>query len=415
MTRPLEIFIGLRYTRSKRKNHFISFISFTSMAGIILGITALITVLSVMNGFGKELRDRILGVVSHVTVTGVGDRLDDWQAVKKEIASTKYVIGTAPFIVGQGMLANGQRVAGIVVRGVLPETEKEVSQLAEKMEKGKLADLKSGEFSIIIGHELSWKLALQVGDSVSLVIPQALVTAAGLVPRFRRFKVVGIFKIGMYEYDSGLALIHMDDAAKLFNLQDRVSGLRLKLENMDLAPYVAASLEDKTKGKYLTQDWTREHANFFRALRIEKRMMLIILLLIVAVAAFNIVSTLVMVVTDKQSDIAILRTLGMSPKSIMGIFIVQGTLIGVIGTILGVISGVALALNVEEAVKFIEQILGITFLAADIYYITDLPSDIHWQDVIFIAGASLVMGIVATIYPAWRASKVQPAQALRYE
>ena len=415
MIRPLEIFIGLRYTRSKRKNHYISFISFTSMAGIILGITALITVLSVMNGFGKELRDRILGVVSHVTVTGVGDRLDNWQDVKKEIANTRYVVGAAPFIVGQGMLANGQRVAGIVVRGVLPETEKEVSQLARKMEQGKLADLKAGEFSIIIGHELSWKLALQVGDSVSLIIPQALVTAAGLVPRFRRFKVVGIFKIGMYEYDSGLALIHMDDAAKLFNIQDRVSGLRLKLDDMDLAPFVAASIEDKTSGKYLTQDWTREHANFFRALRIEKRMMLIILLLIVAVAAFNIVSTLVMVVTDKQSDIAILRTLGMSPKSIMGIFVVQGTLIGVTGTILGVISGVALAMNVEEAVKFLEQILGITFLAADIYYITDLPSDIHWQDVIVIASASLVMGIVATIYPAWRASKVQPAEALRYE
>jgi len=300
MIRPLEIFIGLRYTRSKRKNHYISFISFTSMAGIILGITALITVLSVMNGFGKELRDRILGVVSHVTVTGVGDRLDDWQAVKKEIASTKHIIGAAPFIVGQGMLANGQRVAGIVVRGVLPEIEKEVSQLAGKMKEGRLADLKPGEFSIIIGYELSWKLALQVGDSVSLVIPQALVTAAGLVPRFRRFKVVGIFKIGMYEYDSGLALIHMDDAAKLFNIQDRVSGLRLKLDDMDLAPFVAASIEDKTRGKYLTQDWTREHSNFFRALRIEKRMMLIILLLIVAVAAFNIVSTLVMVVTDKH-------------------------------------------------------------------------------------------------------------------
>jgi len=415
MIRPLEIFIGLRYTRSKRKNHYISFISFTSMAGIILGITALITVLSVMNGFGKELRDRILGVVSHLTVTGVGDRLDDWQAVKKEIASTEHVIGAAPFIVGQGMLANGQRVAGIVVRGVLPEIEKEVSQLAGKMKEGRLADLKPGEFSIIIGYELSWKLALQVGDSVSLVIPQALVTAAGLVPRFRRFKVVGIFKIGMYEYDSGLALIHMDDAAKLFNIQDRVSGLRLKLDDMDLAPFVAASIEDKTRGKYLTQDWTREHSNFFRALRIEKRMMLIILLLIVAVAAFNIVSTLVMVVTDKQSDIAILRTLGMSPKSIMAIFVVQGTLIGVIGTVLGVISGVALALNVEEAVKFIEQMMGITFLAADIYYITDLPSDIHWQDVVVIAGASLVMGIVATIYPAWRASKVQPAEALRYE
>lgn len=415
MIRPLEIFIGLRYTRSKRKNHYISFISFTSMAGIILGITALITVLSVMNGFGKELRDRILGVVSHVTVTGVGDRLDDWQAVKKEIASTKHVIGAAPFIVGQGMLANGQRVAGIVVRGVLPETEKEVSQLAGKMKEGVLDDLKPGEFSIIIGYELSWKLALQVGDSVSLVIPQALVTAAGLVPRFRRFKVVGIFKIGMYEYDSGLALIHIDDAAKLFNIQDRVSGLRLKLDDMDLAPFVAASIEDKTRGKYLTQDWTREHSNFFRALRIEKRMMLIILLLIVAVAAFNIVSTLVMVVTDKQSDIAILRTLGMSPKSIMGIFVVQGTLIGVIGTILGVISGVALAMNVEEAVKFLEQMMGITFLAADIYYITDLPSDIHWQDVVIIAGASLVMGIVATIYPAWRASKVRPAEALRYE
>lgn len=415
MIRPLEIFIGLRYTRSKRRNHFISFISFTSMAGIILGIMALITVLSVMNGFGKELRDRILGVVSHVTVTGVGDRLDNWENVKKEIANTPNVIGAAPFIIGQGMLANGQRVSGVVVRGVLPEIEPEVSLLAEKMEKGALTDLKPGEFSIIIGHELSWKLALDVGDSVSLVIPQALVTPAGLLPRFRRFKVVGIFKIGMYEYDSGLALIHMDDAAKLFRLQDRVSGLRLKLTNMDLAPYVSANIEDTTKGKYLTQDWTKEHANFFRALRIEKRMMFVILLLIVAVAAFNIVSTLVMVVTDKQSDIAILRTLGMSPASIMRIFIIQGTLIGVIGTILGVVSGITLALNVEQAVHLLEQMLGFTFLAADVYYITDLPSDIHLQDVVVIACSSLVMSVLATIYPAWRASKIQPAEALRYE
>lgn len=415
MIRPLEIFIGLRYTRSKRRNHFISFISFTSMAGIILGITALITVLSVMNGFGKELRDRILGVVSHVTVTGVGDRLDNWENVKKEVSKTNNVIGAAPFIVGQGMLANGQRVGGVVVRGVLPDIEPEVSQLAGKMEKGKLSDLKPGEFGIVIGHELSWKLALDVGDSVSLVIPQALVTPAGLMPRFRRFKVTGIFKIGMYEYDSGLALIHMDDAAKLFRLQNRVSGLRLKLTNMDLAPFVSARIEDETKGKYITRDWTKEHANFFRALRIEKRMMLIILLLIVAVAAFNIVSTLVMVVTDKQADIAILRTLGMSPASIMGVFVVQGTLIGVVGTILGVICGIALAVNVEAAVHYLEQLLGFTFLAADVYYITDLPSDIHWQDVVIIACSSLVMGVIATIYPAWRASKVQPAQALRYE
>jgi len=415
MIRPLEIFIGLRYTRSKRRNHFISFISFTSMAGIILGITALITVLSVMNGFGKELRDRILGVVSHVTVTGVGDRLDHWESVKRNISTTSNVIGIAPFISGQGMLANGQRVGGIVVRGVLPEVEPEVSQLAGKMEKGSLSDLKSGEFGIIIGHELSWKLALNIGDPVSLIIPQALVTPAGLIPRFRRFKVVGIFRIGMYEYDSGLAVIHLDDAAKLFRFQDRVSGLRLKLDDMDLAPNVAANIEDQNKGKFVTQDWTREHANFFRALRIEKRMMLIILLLIVAVAAFNIVSTLVMVVTDKQSDIAILRTLGMSPASVMGVFVVQGTLIGVIGTLLGVVCGVTLALNVEETVHFLEQILGFTFLAADVYYITDLPSDIYWQDVVVIACTSLAMGVIATVYPAWRASQVQPAQALRYE
>lgn len=415
MIRPLEVFIGLRYTKAKRRNHFISFISFTSMAGIALGVAALITVLSVMNGFGQELRDRILGVVSHATVLQAGGHLKDWQALQKKLTTHKDIIGVAPYVKGQGMLVNGQRTSGILVRGIEPQLEPAVSNVTSKLVEGDLASLKAGSFGIVIGQALSWKLNVQVGEPVSLMIPQALATPAGMLPRFKRFKVVGIFDVGMYQYDSGLALIHIKDAAILYSMGKSVSGLRLKLDDLYMAPKVALDLENELGAPYYTQNWTKEHANFFRALKIEKRVMLVILLLIVAVAAFNIVSTLVMVVTDKRADIAILRTLGLSPSSVMGIFMVQGTLIGVIGTLFGVVSGIVLAINVEAAVHFVEQLFGFTILAADVYYITDLPSDIHTADVVTIAVTSLIMGTIATVYPAWRASKVQPAEALRYE
>jgi len=385
------------------------------MAGITLGVMALITVLSVMNGFGEELRSRILGVVSHVTITEGSKGLSQWQNVSRQLEGEARIIGKAPYISGQGMLVKGKANRGVVVRGILPSAETQVSDISKKMVSGNFKALEPGKFGIILGSSLAWKLDVTEGSQVTLMIPQVLATPAGVLPRFKRFKVVGIFDIGMYEYDSGLALVHIEDAAKLYQMPNRVSGLRLKLDNLDQAPEVAYTLQVELGNRYVAYDWTREHANFFRALKIEKRVMLIILLLIVAVAAFNIVSTLVMVVTDKQADIAILRTLGFRPASIMGVFMVQGTLIGVIGTLMGTVFGILLALNVEQAVHFIEQILGITFLAADVYYITDLPSEIHASDVITIATASLIMGVIATIYPAWRASRVQPAQALRYE
>lgn len=415
MIRPFEVFIGLRYTRAKRRNHFISFISATSMLGIALGVTALITVLSVMNGFEKELRERILGVASHATVTAFGERLAGWERVTDELRNDDHVVGSAPYIMGQGMVARGKAVSGILVRGVLPEEEPKVSQLDQEMLVGQLDALKPGEFGIILGRELAWKLDVDVGSTVSLIVPQGQMTPAGMLPRMKRFTVVGVFEIGMYEYDSGLALIHMEDAAKLYQMGEAVTGVRLRLDDVYKAPLVARQIETELGPDYRVRDWTREHANFFRALKIEKTVMFIILLLIVAVAAFNIISTLVMVVTDKKSDIAILRTLGVSPGSIMGVFMVQGTIIGVIGTLLGVIGGVLLALNVETVVPFLERLFGITFLSPDVYYISELPSDMRWTDVTRIATAAFGMSFLATLYPAWRAAQTQPAEALRYE
>jgi lipoprotein-releasing system permease protein len=415
MIRPFEFLIGLRYTRAKRRNHFISFISLSSMLGIALGVTALITVLSVMNGFEKELRSRILGVASHITVTGPGERLHDWRAVSKRIQQNHQVVGRAPYIMGQGMLARGKVVSGVLARGILPTEEPQVSDLGKNMVIGKLADLHAHAFGIILGRELAWKLDANIGTQVSLIIPQGQVTPAGLLPRLKRFTVVGIFEIGMFEYDSGLVLMHIEDAAKLYQMGDEVTGLRLKLDDIYRAPLIGREIEAGLDADYRVRDWSREHANFFRALKIEKTVMFVILLLIVAVAAFNIISTLVMVVTDKRSDIAILRTLGVSPASIMGIFMVQGSIIGVIGTTIGVVGGIALALNVETVVPFLERLFNTTFLAADVYYISELPSDMRWADVIRIAAVSLGMSLLATIYPAWRAAQTQPAEALRYE
>lgn len=415
MFKPLELFVGLRYTRAKRRNHFISFISLTSMLGIALGVTALITVLSVMNGFEKELRERILGMAAHATVSGEGGRLEGWQEVAKRLEGHPRLLGLAPYIQAEGMLTEADTVRGTRVRGILPEAEPRVSTVGSQMIEGRLEDLVPGAFGMLLGKDLARVLAVGVGDRVTLVAPQARVTPAGVLPRLRRFTVVGVFEVGMYEYDAGLALVHIEDAAKLFGLGDAVSGVRLRIDDMFTAPRVAPEIASQLPGRYWVSDWTQQHANFFRAVRTEKTVMFVILTLIVAVAAFNIVSTLVMVVSDKKSDIAILRTLGASPRSIMGTFMVQGTIIGIVGTVLGVVGGVALALNVETVVAGIEELFRVKFLSPDVYYISDLPSDMHWSDVARIALVALVLSLTATLYPAWRASRTQPAEALRYE
>ncbi len=415
MYRPLQLFIGLRYTRAKRRNHFISFISLTSMVGIALGVTALITVLSVMNGFENELRQRILGMTAHATISGYGEALTKWDQLAVIADKHPHVLGSAPYIQKEGMLIHGQQVNGSLIRGVLPAEEPKVSDVGAKMISGSLDDLQPGEFRIILGIDLARILGVMVGDKVTLVTPSANVTPAGVMPRLKRFTVSGIFEVGMYEYDSALALIHLDDARKLFRMGEGVTGLRLKLDDLFRAPFVSRELAESIPGIYSIRDWTQYHANFFRAIKTEKTVMFVILLLIVAVAAFNIVSTLVMVVTDKTTDIAILRTLGATPGSILGIFMVQGTVIGFVGTLLGLIGGVSLALNVETIVPAIEQLFGVKFLPADVYYISDLPSELHWDDVAKITGVSFFISVVATLYPAWRASRTQPAESLRYE
>ena len=410
-----ELLVGLRYTRAKRRNHFISFISATSMAGIALGVAALIVVLSVMNGFQKELRARILGVASHVQITGADNRLADWQAVAKIAAQDPQVAASAPFVNAQGLLSAGQAVRGSVVRGIVPGREDKVAEIGRHMRAGSLEALRPGEFNIVLGSELARALGALRGDKVALIAPQGQVTPAGVIPRLKQFTVAGVFEVGMFEYDSGLALVHLEDAQKLFQMGDDVSGLRLRLDDLFAARSVSRALTAKLGGGYYATDWTRSHANFFRAVEIEKRVMFIILTLIVAVAAFNIVSTLVMLVTDKQADIAILRTLGASPGAIVQIFMVQGALIGIIGTFAGVVLGVLLGFNVATVVPFVENLLGFKFLAKDVYYISDLPSDVLLGDVTTIGLVSLALSFLATLYPSWRASRVNPAEALRYE
>jgi lipoprotein-releasing system permease protein len=410
-----ELLVGLRYTRAKRRNHFISFISLISMAGIALGVAALIVVLSVMNGFQKELRARILGVASHVQISSLDNRLRDWQKVAALAMQDSRVLAAAPFVQAQAMLAAGQAVRGTVVRGVLPEREEQVAEIGKQMRSGSLAALKPGGFGIVLGSELARALGVVTGDKVAVIAPQGQVTPAGLIPRLKQFTVAGIFEVGMFEYDAGLALMHMEDAQKLYQLGDAVSGVRLRLDDLFAARSVAREVTAKLDRDTYATDWTRSHANFFRAVEIEKRVMFIILTLIVAVAAFNIVSTLVMLVQDKQADIAILRTLGASPLSIIEIFMIQGSLIGVIGTLIGVVGGVLIGLNVDTVVPAIEHVLGFKFLAKDVYYISDLPSDVQGGDVITIGLVSLVLSFVATLYPSFRASRVNPAEALRYE
>lgn len=415
MFRPLSVYIGMRYTRAKRRNHFISFISLTSMIGVALGVAALITVLSVMNGFEKELRERILGMTSHAFVTGTDGSLEDWQTLENELEGMPDVVDTAPFVEGQAMLSRSGKVRGTMLRGIDPALEPKVSDIGDKVVVGKLDDLKAGGFGVILGRDLAASMGVTKGDKITVITPHVTPTPAGVIPRLKRLDVVGIFEIGMYEYDSQLAVMHMEDAAKLFRIPGKVSGVRLELTDVYQAPQITRELLIQLPPQYRAADWTMQHANFFRALKTEKTVMFVILMLIVAVAAFNIVSTLVMMVTDKRADIAILRTLGLSPRGVMGIFMVQGTLIGLIGTLLGIIGGVALAMNVSEIIAGVENLLGYQFLPADVYYISDLPSDLQWSDVKVIGITAFVLSILSTIYPSWRASKVRPAEALRYD
>jgi lipoprotein-releasing system permease protein len=410
-----ELTVGLRYTVSRRRNRFIGINSIVSMIGIWVGVWALIVVLSVMNGFQKEVRTRILGVVSHLQIVAEDNRLEDWQGVAKIGAQHPRVVATAPFVQAQAMLTNGPAVRGAMVRGILPDQEETVADLGRHMRSGALEALRPGEFGVVLGADLAARLGALRGDKVAIIAPQGIVTPAGLIPRLKQFTVVGVFEAGFVEADSGLALVHLRDAQTLYQMGESVSGVRLKLDDLFAARAVAYELLAKLPRDVYAFDWTRSHANFFRAVEIEKRMMFLILGLIVLVAAINIISTLVVSVKDKQADIAILRTIGAAPGSVLQIFVVQGMVMGVVGTLVGVVTGVITALNVDVIVKKIEELLKIKFLSPEVYLIPDLPSDLQADDVIWVAGIALVLSFLATIYPSWRAARVNPAEALRYE
>jgi lipoprotein-releasing system permease protein len=418
MQLPYELLVGLRYTRAgrtTRRNGFISFISGVSMLGIALGVAALIIVLSVMNGFQKEVRDRMLGVVSHIEIYARdGQALPDMAQTLREVRANPQVVGAAPFIATQALLARGEDMKGVMVRGIDPALEPEVTDLAKGAQSAVLAQLSPGSFGVVLGGELARALGVRTGEKVTLVAPSGQVTPAGVVPRLKQMTVLGTFDSGHYEYDSAMAFVHWEDAAKVFRLEGP-SGVRLKLRDLHQARQVADELQRSLTGELFIRDWTRQNRTWFAAVQVEKRMMFIILTLIVAVAAFNLVSTLVMTVTDKRADIAILRTLGASPGSIMGIFVVQGAMVGVIGTLAGLLMGLGVAYNIDVIVPALERLLGATFLPQDIYLISRMPSDPQQADILPIAIIALLMAFAATLYPSWRASKVNPAEALRYE
>lgn len=415
MFQPKELFIGLRYIRAKRKNHFVSFIAFISIAGVALGVFSLIVVLSVMNGFGNELRDRTLSMTSHATISGYDGYLKDWPTVLAKAIENKEVVAAAPYINKEAMLSNGKRVSGSLIHGIDPEMEGKVSSVADKMVSGKLTDLKSGEYGIVLGRELANALGVYEGDRVTVITPQASITAVGVMPRLKRFRVVGVFEVGMNQFDSAMSYIHLDDAAKLFSYDEKVNGVRLKLTDLFEAPRITREIEQSFGDNFWVKDWSKQHKNFFRALQTEKTVMFIILLMIISVAALNIVSTLMMTVTDKESDIAILRALGMRPSSVMIIFIIQGAFIGLFGTLIGVGTGVPVAINVFEIVSWLERLFSTDFLPSDVYYISDITADVKVKDVVTYALSAFTVTILATIYPAWRASRTLPAEALRYE
>ncbi len=407
--------VGTRYLRARTHNRFVSFISAISILGVAVGVAVLIVVLSVMNGFESELRTRILSLAAHASLEGFGEGIADWQAVAAEVEAVPEVTAAAPYVQGEGMLLQGDAVSGALVRGILPAQERRVSGLETLLVAGSLDALSAGGWNILLGSALARELGVGLGDQVVLAISQGMVTPAGVVPRLRRFTVAGIFEAGMYEFDRNLAFVHLDDAARLWRSGDRVTGLRLTLDDMFRAPQLSREIAVALGGGFYVNDWTRQHVNFFRSIQLSKQMMFTILLLVVAVAAFNIVSTLVMVVKDKQGDIAILRTLGASPGGIMTVFVIQGTLIGIVGTLAGLALGALLALNVEQLVHALEALVGTTFLAPDVYFMSDLPAELRAGDLWRICGTAFVLTVLSTIYPAWRAARSQPAEALRHE
>ncbi|UUY06873.1 lipoprotein-releasing ABC transporter permease subunit [Pseudomonas sp. J452] len=418
MFRPLPFFIGLRYTRAKRRNLFVSFISLTSIIGLALGVLVMIVVLSVMNGFDREMRDRVLGMVPHATLES-GQPLPDWQRIATQVAENPQVLATAPFTQMQGLLTHNGQVQKVLINAIDPREEHKVSIIGNFFlkDQGSLEALKPGEFGITLGDLAAKKLGLALGDKVTFVAPEVAVTPAGMFPRMKRFTVVGIFHVGAGEIDGHVAMAHVQDAGRLLRMKPgEVQGIRLKLRDLFEAPRVAWELSQSLREeKFYARDWTATHGNLYQAIRMEKAMIGLLLLLIVAVAAFNIVSTLVMVVTDKQSDIAILRTLGATPRQIMLTFMVQGTVIGVVGTLVGGVLGVLAALNVSAAIKWLEGVLGMQFLNAEVYFIDYLPSQVQVEDVVLVCAAALLLSFFATLYPARRAARTQPAEALRYE
>lgn len=416
MFRPVAFFIGLRYTRAKRRNHFISFISLTSMLGIALGVTVLITVLSVMNGFDQEIRNRIFGMANQVLISTISGTVPKWQELSEEVKQQPGVTGVAPLVSGQGILVNQGQTHPVLITGIAPEREKMVSSIAKKMVTGEFSDLKPGKFGMAIGIELANILGVTVGDKITLLIPKITLTPIGAMPRFRQFTVVGIFKVGSgFGFDSDMAFINLKDAQMLYQIGDKVSALRLKVNDLYAAPRISRELAEKLPPSYQVSNWTESYGSYMHAVQLEKTMMFLILMLLIAIAAFNLVSTLVMVVTDKQADIAILRTLGATPKTILTIFMVQGTVIGVVGTLLGLLGGIALSKNVTEIVTFLEQTFHMRLFSSDVYFLNYLPSELAVSDVAQICIAALIMSFLATLYPAWRAARTQPAEALRYE
>ena len=414
MFKPVPVAIGLRYVRAKRRNGFISFISLASILGIALGVIALITTLAVMGGFQREIRDRMLQMAAHATVSGYGEPLADWQHAVKVAMADPRVAGAAPYIEKEA-LVSGANNQPAMIRGVEPAEENKVSVLGEKMVQGKLSDLQPGSFNIVLGRELAVWLSVSTGDDVVVTLADFRSTPLGGVQTMKRFKVSGIFEAGYNEYDKGLAVVNMQDLQRVLRMGEGVTGVRLKMHDMDKAFEVARDLATKLQGPYRVSDWSQDNANLFRALKMEKTVMAILLSLIIAMGAFNLVSSQVMLVTDKQADIAILRTLGLTPRQVMQVFMVQGSLIGIVGTVLGIIGGIVLTLNLSSILKGIESVFGVQLLPEDVYYITGLPTDLQASDVSTIAAVALAMAFVATLYPAWRAARTAPAEALRYE
>lgn len=410
-----ELLIGRRYLRASRGNRFVSFISTISMAGVAIGVAVLIVVLSVMNGFEREVRERILSLTAHATISALGARMTDWQDAAAKIRDNPAVLGAAPFIEDQALLIAGNKSSGAIVTGVLPEDEQQVTIIASKTTAGSFAAMKPGEYGIVLGDELAKALGVGMGGRIVIVTSLRTTTPAGVMPRMRTFKVVGLFRAGMYEYDRNLAYVHIADAARLYRMGDDVTGIRLKLADMFAAPRIVRELAVALGGGYYVDDWSRKHATFFRSIQLTKSALFIILLLVVGVAAFNIVSTLVMVVKDKRADIAILRTVGASPRSILSIFMTQGVAIGVIGTLSGVLLGVLISINLESLIHGLEALLGLHFLDAKVYFITDLPALVEWSDVLQISLTAFGLCCLSTLYPSWRAARTQPAQSLRHE